>query len=88
MPKGYNVTMSKKRYNEIVKSLHDILQDDQLVTTIETRIKEVMNYDPTAPSYNPEYGKQQVEQRQQRATKENKSIYEIYRKPYLKKKDT
>lgn len=84
MPKGYNAVMSKKRYNEIIDFLKQSIHDDAMVETIEEKIKEIFNFDPSKPAYNPEYGKKQAEKRKERALQKGASVYELYRKPYLK----
>lgn len=85
MPKGYNVTISKKRYSEIIQTLHENIKDEHIVETIEKRIQEILEYDPSKSTYNPDYGKKELEKRRQRALEEGKSIYELYRKPYMNK---
>lgn len=85
MQKGYNAIVNKKRYNQILELLNDQIKDDTLVHIIDKRIKEILNFDPAKTAYNPEYGKNQAEKRKERALKEGKSVYELYRKPYLKK---
>lgn len=47
MSKGYNVTKSKKRYYEIIQTLNENIKDDQIVETIEKRIREIFSYDPS-----------------------------------------
>lgn len=85
MQKGYNAIVNKKRYNQILELLNDQIKDDTLVHIIDNGIKEILNFDPAKTAYNPEYGKNQAEKRKERALKEGKSVYELYRKPYLKK---
>ena len=85
MQKGYNAVVNKKRYNQILELLNDQIKDDSLVHIIDEGIREILKFDPTKSAYNPKYGKNQAEKRKERAIKEGKSVYELYRKPYLKK---
>lgn len=82
MPKSYNVVMSKKRYHEIIDFIKKSVHDEAIIESIEHKIKEVFQFDPTKPAYNPEYGKKQFERRKEHALEQGKSVYELYRKPY------
>lgn len=61
-------TMSKKRYNDIVKSLNQYinqenLDNDKKVEHILADIRTIMNFDPSASRYTPELGQKEKERR-------------------------
>lgn len=45
--------VSKKRYHEIVDFIKKTIHDESIVESIESKIKEVFQFDPSKSAYNP-----------------------------------
>lgn len=80
-----NVSLTKKKFYGIIDIHKKCLNSS--VDNFEKELMEYLNYDPLKSSYNQEYGKRLMEQRKRHAEGKGKSLYELYHKPYIKKKN-
>lgn len=79
----YGKSMTKTRYAILDKELKSKL-DTEKAEEILTFLKELFDFDPTAPSYSQDYGKKQMEKKKLEAVRQQKSSYELYCKQYRK----
>ena len=84
MSKGRAVTLTKTKYYGILE-IHKRCMNKSM-EDFEQQLQDFLNYDPLQSSYDPEYGKKVMEQRKKLAEEKGKTLYELYHKPYLKKK--
>ena len=81
----FGKAMTKSRYSVLDKELKNKLEAEK-AEEILTFLRELFDFDPTVPSYSPEYGKKQIEKKKLEAIRQQKSSYELYCKQYRKKK--
>lgn len=88
MPTARNVFITKDKYKKIIELLEQCVKnnEDNIVETFDRKLKEFLDYDPSLSCYDPLNGKKLIERRKQRCLDEGKTLYELYRKPYIKKK--
>jgi len=77
--------MTKKKFYGVLDLIEN--SNGKIKDEIEKQLKTVLNYDPDTPCYDPISAKKTYQQRKQRALELGKSFYEIYAKPYRKKKN-
>lgn len=83
MSKSCGVYLSKTKFFGILE-IYKNCKDRDNVDVFEDKLKMLLNYDPSKSTYNPEYGKRLMEKRKTIATEECKTVFELYKKPYLK----
>jgi len=85
MSKSRGVYMTKTKFFGIVE-IYKNCKDQDNVELFEEQLKIFLDFDPYKTTYNPEYGKRLGEKQKQKAAEECKTVFELYRKPYLKNK--
>lgn len=83
--KGYNVFVTKTKYNGLINLVKKYVPEDTDYEKVEQEIREVLQYDPNLPSYSRSNMFKTVEKRKQKALEEGKTLYELYVKSYVKK---
>ena len=81
-------TLSIKRYDEILKRVKDVVNDDNMLSKIDAVIREVMLFDPSDTTYIREKSKKMRQKQIEKALNQGVSLYDLlgFREAYQRKK--
>ena len=85
-PTNRTVFITRQKYKGILDILHQCVKDETVVREFDQKLQVFLNYNPANPCYNKAEGNRLYELRKQKAKDQGKTFYELYTKPYRKKK--